>query len=126
MYPYYFMNPQMGSSVNSSVNPSINPTTINPSMSSQYGIPMGITNSYMNYSANPSMGMNPYNSQLKNTHRNLPASGIPFGMSPYSTSPGANSIYPPQYVSSYPTGMMGGYGQNPPPSFSHMMGLDKN
>ncbi len=124
MYPYYFMNPQYSSSMNPSVNPNMNPNSLNPPLPSQYGgMPMSLHNPYMAYSGNPSMSVPPYG-QSKNPQRNLPTSGLPYGMSSYS-SPGTGSMYPPQYMGQYQSNMMGNYGQNAPPSFSHVMGLDK-
>ena len=85
---------------------------------------MPMSNPYMGYPSNPSMPASPYG-QLKNLPRNLPGSGLPFGMGSYS-SPGSGSMYSPQYMGPYAQSMLGGYGQNVPPSFSHAMGLDKN
>ena len=129
MYPYYCMNPQLGSSMNPSVNPNVNPNSINPSLSSQYGIPMQMPNSYMGYPGGPSMSVSNYG-QLKNPPppRSMSSPGMPFGMNPgmncYSI-PRTGSMYPPQYMGPYGQNLVGGYGQTPSPSFSQMMGLDK-
>ncbi len=130
MYPYYFMNPQVGPSVNSSVNPGVT-SSINSTMPSQYGMPMPIPNPYMAYPGTHSMQMPSYGPLKTPPPRNIPTTGMPttgmpFGMNPYSPSTGTTSMYPPQYMNPYTTGLMGGYGQTPPHSFSHMMGLDKS
>ena len=117
MYPYQLMNPQ--------INPSFNPNlaaNLNPGLHSQFGMQMQMGNPYMNYSGNPSMA--PYG-QFKNMTRPVPPPNIPFGMNPYPTPSNISSIYPPQYLSPYPNAMMGGYGQTPPHSYAHMMGLEK-
>ncbi len=128
MYPYYFMNPQLGSGMNPSLNPSLNPSSHSPSLSSQFGgLPMPMSNPYLGYPGNSSLPVPPYG-QLKNLPRGLPGSGLPFGMSSY-LSPSSGSMYPPQYMGQYsPSNLLGSYGQgqNVPPSFSHAMGLDKN
>ena len=124
MYPYYFMNPQLGSGMN----PNLNPSSLNPSMTSQFGgMPMPMPNPYLGYPGNSSLPVSPYG-QLKNLPRGLPGSAIPYGMGSYP-SPSSGPMYPPQYMGPYsPSNMLGSYGQGQtvPPSFSHAMGLDKN
>lgn len=119
MYPYNFMNHQL----NPSFTPAVN-SNLTQGINSQFGIPMHVLNPYIGYPGAPSMSM-PYG-QMKNTPRTMPPVNIPFGMNPYSNSSGIASLYSNPYVGSYPQGMMGGYGQPPPPSFSHMMGLEKS
>jgi hypothetical protein len=119
MYPYNFMNTQLNPSFTPGLNANLM-SGINP----QFGIPMHVINPYIGYQGAPSMNI-PYG-QLKNTPRTMPPVSIPIGMNPYSNSSGIPSIYSHPYIGSYPQGMMGGYGQPPPPSFSNMMGLEKS
>lgn len=126
MYPYYFMNPQVGSTISPSLNPNITSSTLNPAVSSQFGMSMSMHmhNPYMGYPGTASIPVSAYG-QIKNATRTLPESGIPYAMSPYSPT-GNGPIYHPQYMGSYPSALLPGYGQSPPLSFSHAMGLDKS
>lgn len=118
MYPYHLMNPQMSPSFNPNI-----PSNLNPGIHSQFGMPLNMGNSYLNYTGNPAM--NPYN-QFKSIPRPGPPANIPFGMNPYSAPSNPSSLYPPQYLTHYPNMMMGGYGQTPPLSYSHLMGMEKS
>jgi hypothetical protein len=125
MYPYYLMNPQLGSSIGSSINQNMSHSALNPSLTSQYGgLSMPMSNPYLGYPTTSSLP--PPFGQLKNIPRNISNPGLPFGMGSYPYS-STGSMYPPQYMGPYsPSNLLGGYGQTVPPSFSHAMGLDKN
>lgn len=116
---YYYMNPQYGSSINPSIGS--NPPSMNHSLPSQYGMP--IPNGYMGYPGTSPMSMQSFN-QMKNSPRNIPATNMSFGMSPYGSSTMPSTFYQPQYMNPYSGNAMGAYGQTPP-SYSHMIGLDK-
>lgn len=108
------MNPQL----NPSYNPSINPNMAS-SINSQFGMNLPTINPYISYPGVPSMNL-PFG-QLKNVSRNVSPMNIPYN--PYTNPHGVSSLYSHPYLGSYPQGMIGGYIQTPPPSFSHMMGL---
>ena len=123
IYPYYYMNPQLGSPINASLGLSVTPSPLNTSTSSQFGMPMPMPNPYMSYHGAPSMPVAHFG-QLKNASRSMTPPSIPYGINPYSHSNG--SIYPTHYVGSYPTSMLTGYGPTAPLSFSNAIGIDKN
>lgn len=115
MYPYNLMNAQ----INSSFAPNINPN-LNPSINSQFGF--HAINPYLSYPTGTNTMNLPYG-QMKGLNRNFSPIGIPFGINPYSNSTGIPSFYQHPYLNQYHQGMMGGYNQSSPPSFTHMMGL---
>lgn len=84
---------------------------------------MHMGNPYIGYPGNPAINL-PYG-QYKAPPRTMPPNTVPFGMNPFSGHNGVSSVYPHQYLGPYPSSMMGGYGQTPPHSFSHMTGLEK-
>lgn len=117
IYPYNLMNAQ----INSSFAPNIN-SNFNPSINPQYGLPLHAINPYLGYPAGTHTMNLPYG-QMKGLNRNFSSMGIPIGVNPYSNSTGVPSFYQQPYLTQYPQGMMGGFNQSPPPSFTHMMGL---